>query len=164
MAEKLHTISVFVSNKPGVLLRVSVIFARRGFNIESLVVSSALDGRFSRMTITAKGQESVLEQIIKQLNKLVDVVYANEYVSTDSVSSETALLKVLVKSDCRAEVLQVISHFKASTLDLTDESLIIQITGDSDRIEALLDMLSKFDVVEVVRSGKMVMLRGPDVT
>jgi len=164
ITDPLHTISVFVANKPGVLLRVAIIFARRGFNIESLVVSSALDGRFSRMTITAKGKEEILEQIVKQLNKLVDVVHANEYIQGDSVSIETALLKILVKSDVRTEVLQVVDHFKATTLDLTDESLIVQMTAESDRVDALLEMLSKFDVVEVVRSGKMVMVRGQDAT
>ena len=164
ITDPLHTISVFVANKPGVLLRVAIIFARRGFNIESLVVSSALDGRFSRMTITAKGKEEILEQIVKQLNKLVDVVHAHEYIQGDSVSIETALLKILVKSDVRTEVLQVVDHFKATTLDLTDESLIVQMTAESDRVDALLEMLSKFDVVEVVRSGKMVMVRGQDAT
>ena len=124
MAEKLHTISVFVANNPGVLLRVAIIFARRGFNIESLVVSSALDGRFSRMTITAKGKEEILEQIVKQLNKLVDVVHSNEYIPGDSVSIETALLKILVKSDNRTEVLQVVDHLQLRCLHRLHRDLI----------------------------------------
>ena len=164
MSEPLHTIGVFVANKPGVLLRVTIIFARRGFNIESLVVSSALDGRFSRMTITAKGDAQTLEQIVKHLNKLVDVVHATDTISSDAVTHELGLVKVLVKPAKRAEFLQILDHFEAKTLDVTDDVMVIQLSGSSTEVDSFVDMISKFKVLELVRSGKMVMLKGETST
>ena len=159
----IHTISLFVANKPGVLLRIALIFSRRGFNIESLVVSSALDGRFSRMTITAKGDPKTLEQIIKQANKLIDVLHATDHIDEDCIEQELAMIKVKT-CDNRSEVLQIVRHFKAETVDLSEESLVIQSTGRSDKIDAMIDMLKKFEILEIVRSGKMAMKRGVDLT
>ena len=158
--EMVHTISLFVANKPGVLLRVTMVFARRGFNIESLVVSSAFDGRYSRMTITAKGNQKDLEQIVKQLAKLIDVIEAKDNVNLVAIERELALVKVSIPSDHRHGVLQIIDHFKAKTVDLTNESIIIEVSGDSEKISAFLDLIGKYDVVELIRSGKMVMERG----
>ena len=163
MSNHIHTISLFVSNKPGVLLRVSLVFARRGFNIESLVVSSALDGRFSRMTITASGDDKVLEQIIKQVNKLVDVITVTDHISDDSIERELVLIKLKTGQD-RTEVLQIVNHFKAETVDLTEGSVCIQATGDTDKIDALVEMLNKFEILEMVRSGKMLITRGESQT
>ena len=164
MRQDNHTISLFVANKPGVLLRVCLIFARRGFNIESLVVSSALDGKFSRMTITAQGAHETLDQIIKQANKLVDVVHCCEHTEIDSVDIELALIKVGISAANRAELLQIVEHFKAETLDLTQESLIINIYGPTERINACLDMLAPYKLLELVRTGKMVMAKGKEQT
>ncbi len=161
---KSHTLSLLVANKPGVLVRVSLIFSRRGFNIESLVVSPTQDGQFSRMTITAQGDQKVLEQIIKQGQKLVDVVMLNEHIPGDSIEKELALIKVAPKSAQRAELLQIISHFKAETVDLRQESFIIQVTGSTEKLDAILEMLSPFGVVEVVRTGKILMVRGKERT
>lgn len=159
-----HTISLFVANKPGVLVRIALIFSRRGFNIESLVVSPALDGRFSRMTITAQGDPKTLEQIIKQASKLVDVVHAFEHSGGDAVEKELALIKVKATPQHRTGVLQVVTHFKAQTVDLTHDSLILMATGSTEKLDALEEMLSEFGIIEVVRTGKVVMARGKDLT
>ena len=164
MSPDLHTISLFVANKPGVLLRITLMFARRGYNIESLVVSSALNGDFSRMTITASGDPKTLDQIIRQANKLVDVVSASEHNDEDAVESEMALIKMAVSPNNRTDILQVVEHFKAETMDLTTNHLIIQATGTHDKINTMITMLSEFEILEVVRSGKMAIARGKEST
>jgi acetolactate synthase-1/3 small subunit len=158
--EKLHTISLFVANKPGVLLRVTIVFARRGFNIESLVVSSAFDGRYSRMTITAQGADKDLDQIVKQLGKLVDVIDSKDNSEISALERELALIKVQVTQQQRQELFQVVDHFKAKSIDITDDSIIIEVSGASDKISAFIDLMTPYHVIELVRSGKMVMQRG----
>jgi len=149
-----------VANKPGVLARIALTFARRGYNIDSLVVSPGRDGRYSRMTITASGDPSGLEQIIKQMNKLVDVIHCTDHTGEDTVVREMALVKVLVSPEQRAEVLQIAEHFTAKSLDLTEESMILMATGSSEKLDAFINLLGKFDIVELVRTGKVVMARG----
>jgi acetolactate synthase-1/3 small subunit len=156
----LHTISLFVANKPGVLLRVTIVFARRGFNIESLVVSSAFDGRYSRMTITAKGNDKDLDQIVKQLGKLVDVIESKENTPESALERELALIKLSISDEDRNKVLQIVDHFKAKTIDITNDSLIIEVSGGTDKVTAFIDVMAPFKVIELVRSGKMVMHRG----
>jgi acetolactate synthase-1/3 small subunit len=163
-ADHLHTISILVANKPGVLVRVSLIFSRRGFNIESLVVSPTQDDRFSRMTITASGDRNTLDQIIKQAAKLVDVVHASEHIKSDSVEKELALIKVKTTSENRSEVLQITQHFKSETVDIAPRSLIIQVTGSTEKLDAMVDMLAPFGILEIVRTGKIVMARGKEKT
>jgi len=159
-----HTISLLVANKPGVLVRIALVFSRRGFNIESLVVSPDLDGRFSRMTITARGDRSVLEQIIKQAAKLVDVVSANEH-EGEHVEKELALIKISIKDEQkRAQLLQIVHHFKAETVDLAQESLVIQATGSTKKLDAMIEMLSAYTIKEIVRTGKVLMARGKEKT
>ena len=160
----IHTISLLVSNKPGVLLRISLIFSRRGYNIESLVVSPTLDGDFSRMTITARGDRSILEQIIKQASKLVDVVHATEHQDQTAVQKELALIKVKVTTETTSQILQVIHHFKAVTVDLTADSAIIQATGSTEKLDAMMSFLSTYGIIEVVRTGKIVMARWKEKT
>ncbi|NBV41894.1 acetolactate synthase small subunit [bacterium] len=162
--DNIHTISLLVANKPGVLLRISLIFSRRGFNIESLVVSPTLDGRFSRMTITAQGNPAVLDQIIKQAAKLVDVVHATEHKDQSAVQKELALIKVKMTPENRAELLQAIHHFKAQTVDLNSGSVIIQVTGSTEKLDAMMDFLTSYGIIEVVRTGKIVMARGTEKT
>jgi acetolactate synthase-1/3 small subunit len=162
--DNIHTISLLVANKPGVLLRISLIFSRRGFNIESLVVSPTLDGRFSRMTITAQGNPAILEQIIKQASKLVDVVNATEHRDQTAVQKELALIKVKITAATRSEVLQVIQHFKAFTVDLGSDAVIIQATGSTEKLDAMMAFLANYGVIEVVRTGKIVMARGKEKT
>ena len=161
----LHTISLFVANKPGVLLRITLLFSRRGFNIESLVVSSAMDGAFSRMTITARGKNEDLEQIIKQLSKLVDVVSASEHDEKKSVSTEIAYIKLgkITVSD-RNEILQLLTHYKADVADMDSDTMIIQVAADSETIDKLITILAPYDIIELVRSGKVAMLKGKEVT
>lgn len=160
----IHTLSVYVANKPGVLARIAQVFARRGFNIDSLVVSSSSDGAFSRMTITAKGDPAGLDQIIQSVTKLIDVVHCAEHTGEESVMKELALIKVAVTAEARGEVLQIADHFGAKTVDLTERSLILAITGNSDKLDALVELLRKFKIVELVRTGKVVMARGDQPT
>jgi acetolactate synthase-1/3 small subunit len=159
-----HTISVFVNNKPGVLVRVALVFSRRGFNIESLVVSPGVEGRFSRMTITCSGQQQDLEQVVKQLAKLVDVVHAIDHTADASYQVEIALLKLHCPLDQRTQVLQIAEHYKARVVDFGQDSLILQAHGSSEKLDALTELLRPFSLVELVRSGKLLMARGRSVT
>ena len=134
-----HTLSVYVSNTPGVLARIAQTFARRNYNIESLVVSPGMHGRFSRMTIGLSGDEGTFET---------------------SVVKEFAMIKILCGIDKRSEALQIAEHFGCKTLDLTQTSMIFSIAGNSKKIDALVEMISNFKVVEMVRTGKVVMVRG----
>jgi acetolactate synthase-1/3 small subunit len=160
----LHTISLFVNNKPGVLVRTALVFSRRGFNIESLVVSAGAEGRFSRMTIVCSGNADDLGQIIKQLAKLVDVVHALDHTGDESYETEIALVKLEAKLDSRTQILQVAEHFKAKVVDYGSDSLILQVHGPSDKLDAFIDLLRPFKLAELVRSGKLLMARGMRVT
>lgn len=158
------TLSVYVANKPGVLARIAQVFARRGYNIDSLVVSPSTDGRYSRMTIAAKGSPEGFEQIIRQVGKLVDVIHCTDHTFEEAVVQELALIKVGVTTEHRTEALQVCEHFGAETVDLTETSMVIRVTGSSDKLDACVGMLQKFNIIELVRTGKVVMARGVDVT
>ncbi len=159
-----HTISVYVANKPGVLARIAQVFARRGYNIESLVVSPAMDGHFSRMTIGLSGSPEGMEQIIKQTSKLIDVLRCTDHTDDAAVVKELALVKVGANAAQRAEVLQIGEHFGCKTVDLTETSMILQCTGNSEKIDALIGMLGKFRIIELVRTGKVLMARGDGLT
>jgi acetolactate synthase small subunit len=159
-----HTISLFVANKPGVLVRVALVFSRRGFNVESLVVSPALDGRFSRMTITATGDGKTLDQIIKQIAKLVDVVHACEHEDADAIEKEFALIKVGVTPQNRSAALKDIEQFTTKVLDLTAESLIFQAVGSSKKLDNLVSVMDGYGIIEMVRTGKILMTRGTGKT
>ena len=155
-----HTLSVYVSNKPGVLARIAQVFARRGYNIDSLVVSPSVEGKFSRMTITAIGNPEGLDQIIAQVNKLVDVIHCVDHTGENAVERELALIKIGVNAGERAEALQVAEHFKCKTVDLTETSVILMATGDTDKVDALVKMMGNYRIIELVRTGKVVMSRG----
>jgi len=159
-----HTISLFVNNKPGVLVRVSLVFSRRGFNIESLVVSPAAEGRFSRMTITCSGAAEDLEQIIKQLQKLVDVVHAIDHTGDASYEVEIALVKIHCALDQRTQILQIAEHYAARVVDYGSDSLMLQVHGSSEKLDAFIELLRPFELVDLVRSGKILMARGRRVT
>ena len=162
--KSIHTLSVYVSNKPGALARIAQVFARRGFNIESLVVSPAVDGNFSRMTITCSGDPEGLDQIIKQMMKLIDVLHCIDHTYDKSVMKEMGLIKIFVDAEGRSEALQIAEHFGCKTVDLTPESMIMQVVGDPAKINALEEMIQKFKIVEFVRTGKVVMSRGQEIT
>jgi acetolactate synthase I/III small subunit len=159
-----HTLSVYVANKPGVLARIAQVFARRGFNIDSLVVSPSMEGQFSRMTITAVGDASGLGQIIHALQKLIDVIRCVDHTGEEVAVKELALIKIAVGVESRGEVLQIVDHFAAKTVDLTDKSLIIMGTGNTDKLDAMIGLLRKFKIVELVRTGKVLMARGEEET
>jgi len=161
---RVHTISLFVANRPGVLVRVSLVFARRGYNIESLVVSPAAREGFSRMTITCSGDPGTLQQIIRQLEKLVDVVRAIDHTAHSSYATEIALIKVACDADERGEILQVAEHFNAKVVDYAASSVILRVYGASEKLDALITLLQRFQVRELVRSGKLLMTRGADLT
>ncbi len=160
----IHTLSVYVSNKPGVLARIAQTFSRRGYNIESLVVSPAIDGHFSRMTIGVSGAEEGLDQIIKQVAKLIDVLHCTDHTFDDAVTKEMGLIKIAVGAEGRGEALQIAEHFGCKTVDLTDESIMLQVVGDPAKIDALMGMIHKFKIIEIVRTGKVLMARGAETT
>jgi acetolactate synthase-1/3 small subunit len=161
----LHTISVLVRNQPGVLVRVSLVFARRGYNIESLVVCPGLlDSNFSRMTITCRGDAETLEQIIKQLTKLIDVVQAVDHTGQSVVETEIALVKIKGELSARTEVLQIAEHYKAQVKDYRADSLILSVAGPTEKLDNFIELLRPFGAVDLVRSGKLLMARGLDVT
>jgi acetolactate synthase-1/3 small subunit len=155
-----NTLSMYVANKPGVLGRICAVFSRRGFNIDSLVVSQGRDPRYSRMTVGISGHPEGLHQIIMQCNKLVDVIHCYEHTDRDAVVKEMVLIKLLVSLDHRTEILQIIEHFNGKTVDLQADSLIVMITGNSDKVDAAVNLLSRFEIIETVRTGKVVMARG----
>ena len=163
-ANPIHTISLFVNNKPGVLVRVALVFSRRAFNIESLVVSPAAEGRFSRMTITCSGDPNTLGQVVKQLAKLVDVVHAIDHTGDLAYEAEIALVKILCPLDERTQILQISEHYRARVVDFGAESLILQAYGSSEKLDAFIDLLRPFGIAELVRSGKLLMARGKRIT
>ena len=162
--EEKFAISIYVCNKPGVLVRLAQTFARRGYNVDSLVVSAAHNPHFSRITVVVQEEPESFNQIIRQLNKLVDVVHAMHHSDKDVVDREMALFKVSVKPSQRAEIFQIVEVFRAKTVDITDNSLVIETTGDSSKIDALENLLGPMGLLEMVRSGKLIMKRGLEET
>ncbi|HOF86600.1 MAG TPA: acetolactate synthase small subunit [Armatimonadota bacterium] len=160
-----HTISVLVENRPGVLARTAGLFSRRGFNIDSLTVSTTEDPHTSRMTIVVDGPAAILEQIGKQLYKLVDVIKVMDHTEDHIVSRELALVKVhAADSVKRAELMQIVDIFRAKIVDLGDKTIIIEATGASDKIDALERLLEGYGIKEMVRSGRVVLVRGSRTT
>lgn len=158
--EPKHTISVLVENKSGVLARIAGLFSARGFNIDSLAVGETEDPSVSRMTIVVKGDETILEQVEKQLNKLVDIIKVSDYVTTPHLERDLALIKVAVDKRNRSELLQVVDIFRSKIVDVAPDSLIVEATGDEDKISALLGMLEPFGIKEMCRTGIVAMARG----
>jgi acetolactate synthase-1/3 small subunit len=159
-----HTISVLVENQPGVLARCAGLFARRGFNIESLAVSTTEDPSISRMTIVVEGPEWVLEQIQKQLYKLMEVIKVLDHTGDPVVSRELALIKVRAVTADRAEIMQMATIFRANIVDVAEDTVVIEVTGSEDKITALENLLGKQRIVEMVRTGKVVLVRGTKQT
>ncbi|HEX9776585.1 MAG TPA: acetolactate synthase small subunit [Geopsychrobacteraceae bacterium] len=155
-----HTISVLVENEFGVLSRVSGLFSGRGFNIESLSVAPTLDPDTSRMTIVTRGDDRILEQINKQLNKLISTIKVVDFTGEDFVERELALIKVATETESRAEVLRIVDIFRAKVVDVTARSYTVEITGAPAKVDALLELLRPMGIKEVVRSGPVVIGRG----
>lgn len=155
-----HTITALVENKPGVLARVAGLFARRGFNIESLAVSITNDPTVSRMTIVVGGDATVLEQISKQLNKLIDVIKVIDYTDMPVVERELAMIKVNAQPKSRGEIMQLVDIFRAKIIDISDKTFTIEVTGSLDKVNAIEGLLEPYGIQEMVRTGKIAMVRG----
>jgi acetolactate synthase-1/3 small subunit len=155
-----HTLSVLVENKPGVLARIATLFARRGFNIESLAVGPTEYDEVSRMTIVVNVEENPLEQVTKQLNKLINVLKIVELEPASSVSRELALVKVKADAAARSQVIEVVELFRAKVVDVAPDALTIEATGGADKLGALLKMLEPFGIKELVQSGLVAVGRG----
>ncbi|MDH5419465.1 MAG: acetolactate synthase small subunit [Candidatus Bathyarchaeota archaeon] len=159
--EKNHIISAIVEHKPGVLYTVSNLFRRRGFNIESISVGPTEQSDLARMTITVNGDERTIEQVVKQLNKLIDVIKVSRLDPSSIVTRELALIKVrALDSKVRSDVINYADIFRARVVDVSSESLMVEITGTSDKIDAFLDLMKPFGVKEVARTGITALSRG----
>lgn len=162
--KNLHTISLLVRDAPGVLVRVAMVFSRRGYNIESLVVSPSAKSGSSRITVTVSGDPGILGQMIKQLTKLVDVIHALDHTLSERFETEIALLKVQCSGDERRDALEIAEHFNAKVVDYGAESLILRVFGESDKLDAMIQLFQEGQIIELVRSGKIVMARGLEMT
>lgn len=160
MSERKHIISVLVENRFGVLARVAGLFSGRGFNIDSLTVAETDDSEISRMTIVSTGDEKILEQINKQLNKLIDVIKVSDFTGEEYVERELALIKVKAEGEVRSEIVPLVNIFRARTVDVSSDTMTIEITGDEDKLMAFVDMLRPYGIQELVRTGKVAILRG----
>lgn len=156
-----HIISVMVENKFGVLSRVAGLFSGRGFNIESLSVAPSLDPTTSLMTIVTRGDDRIIEQIVKQLNKLIDVIKVVDLNETEFVARETALIKVHTKPEDRAEALRIADIFRANVIDSTPGTYTIEVTGDIKKIEAIMNLLQPLGIKELARTGRVAIAREP---
>lgn len=159
-----HTISVLVENKFGVLSRISGLFSGRGYNIESLSVNKTTEDEFSIMTIVTIGDDRVVEQIIKQLRKLVNVIRVRNVSELEHIEREMILVKVHATQRTRPDVFNIVSTFRGKTVDITNESVVIELTGANDKIMAFLNVMEPYGIIEVARSGAIAIARGSKTT
>jgi len=155
-----HTITALVENHAGVLARVAGLFARRGYNIESLAVSVTDKPEISRMTIVVGGDHRVLEQITKQLNKLVEVIKVVDYTETAAVERELALIKVNAEPKDRSEIMQIVEIFRGRIIDMSEKKFIVEVTGSTDKLDKIVILLEAYGIREMVRTGIIAMARG----
>lgn len=158
--EQKHTLSVLVENHAGVLSRVSGLFSRRGFNIDSLAVGETTNPGISRITIVVKGDDYIVDQVSKQLNKLVDVIKIKVFKVPEFVGRELVLIKVKAPAETRAEVMQLVDIFRANIVDVSTDTLTVEISADEEKIKALTALLEQFGILEVVRTGMIAIERG----
>ena len=154
-----HTISVLVENHSGVLARVSGLFSARGYNIDSLCVGETEDASVSRMTVVVRGDDNVLEQITKQLNKLVDTIEVTDLTQESHVERELVMIKTGARSHQRSEVIEIATIFRAKVVDMGPGSMIVEVTGSEDKVAAFVDMMRPFGIEELVRTGKIAIAR-----
>ena len=159
-----HNLSVLVENKPGVLARCAGLFARRGFNIDSLAVSTTEKPDVSRMIITATGDECALEQICKQLEKLVDVIAVLDHTQDTTIERELCLCKVKADKGTRSEVIETCNIFRGDIVDVGNETMTIEVTGDEEKIDAFVRIMADYGIEELVRTGKILLIRGMQPT
>jgi len=155
-----HTITVLVDNKPGVLSRVSGLFSRRGYNIESLAVSITENPELSRMTLVVNGDEQEVEQITKQLHKLIEVSKVQDYINIPMIARELALIKVNASVENRTALLQLVEVFRGRVIDMSEKTFVIELTGANDKIDAFEKLLEPYGIRELVRTGRIAMARG----
>jgi acetolactate synthase-1/3 small subunit len=155
-----HILTVLVENHPGVLARVAGLFARRGYNIESLTVSVTDDPQISRMTIVVGGDHLVLEQITKQLHKLIEVIRVVDYTESPAVERELALIKVTAEPKYRGEIMQIVEIFRGRIIDMSERTFVIEVTGSVDKIDKIRELVSGYGIKELVRTGVIAMARG----
>jgi len=155
-----HTLVALVEDKPGVLNRMASLFRRRGFNIESIAVGHSELPHLSRMTIVVGGATAMVEQVRKQLDKVVDVVKVIELSGDDTVARELALIKVRTTSATRSEIMQIVDIFRANIVDVAPESVTVEVTGDEEKVSSLLNLLRGFGIKEIARTGRIAMARG----
>lgn len=158
-----HTIAVIMENKSGVLTRIAGLFSRRSFNIESLSVGATDNPDYSRMTLTVEGNDDVLEQVTKQLSKLINVIRVSELAPEESVERELAVIKVNSDKDNRGEIMQIVEIFRANIIDVSARTMIIEVTGDSEKVDAISQMLRQYGIKELARTGRVSMVRGTKV-
>ncbi len=156
-----HTLSVLLRNKPGALSRVTGLFSGRGFNIESLCVAETYDPQVSCLTVVTSGEGTIIEQITKQLHKLIDVIKVNDVSEGEFVEREMALIRVKAEAGTRAEVLRIIDIFRGKVVDVSPTSYALEITGSESKIKAVIDILRPLGIKEIVRTGKIAMMRAP---
>ncbi|NLZ44126.1 MAG: acetolactate synthase small subunit [Clostridia bacterium] len=155
-----HTLAILVMNNPGVMARIAGLYSRRGYNISSIAVGETEDPRISRITLVVEAEdETELEQIAKQLYKLIDVIKLSDITKDEAVERELALIKVHCNSTNRSEILQIVDIFRAKIVDVSQEGVIIEVTGDTDKIQAILDLLRPFGLKEIARTGKVALVR-----
>ncbi len=155
-----HTIAALVEDKPGVLTRVASLFRRRGFNIASLAVGKSELAGLSRMTFVVDGDQYTVDQATKQLDKLIDVVRVSDITSEDLVARELALIKVKSTPETRGEIIEIVQLFRANVVDVGTQTLVVEITGEEDKITALINLLEPFGIAEMMRTGRVAMVRG----
>ena len=155
-----HILSVFVRNQYGVLARISSMFRRRGFNIDTLTVGATEDSDYSRMTVTFEGDDAVKNQIVRQLDKMPDVVRISELHKGDSVSRELVLIKVCNAKDTRQDIMSVIDIFRAKVVDYGTDAMTIEITGETSKIDAFVELVKEFGIIEICRTGMVALQRG----
>jgi acetolactate synthase I/III small subunit len=159
-----HTISVLVDNAPGVLMKVAGLFRRRGYNIHSLAVGVTEDPSVSRMIIVLEGAPEILEQITKQLNKFIEVIKVNDVTGFNTVDRELALIKLNATPTTRMEIMEISNVFRANVVDLTEKTMTLEVTGRSDKIDAIMSLLQKYGVREMTRTGQVTLVRGTQPT
>lgn len=158
-----HTISVLLQNKPGVLSRVTGLFSGRGFNIESLCVAQTLDASISTLTLVTDGDDNIVEQITKQLHKLIDVIKVTDISEMENVEREMVLIRVKAETPTRAEVLRVIDIFRGKVVDVGPKTYVIEVTGNANKIQAVIDLLRPIGIQEIVRTGIIAMTRSKKI-
>jgi acetolactate synthase I/III small subunit len=155
-----YVISVLTENNFGVLSRVSGLFSARGFNIDSLSVGETDDPQISKMIIVVKGDENILEQIIKQLNKLVDIIKVNKFPAEGAVERNLVLIKIAVDKSVRGEIIKIADVFKANIVDISENSVIVEVTGSENKVKAFIKLLNTYNIKELARTGVVAMVRG----